>query len=69
MRAGKSDSIISLRTQEQEKFDLEHHVHDYSGLEDTLNRNNAITSEWQKRNAQRDKMKMIQIAAPENVSH
>jgi hypothetical protein len=64
MRAGKTDSIISLRTQEPQKEDTTAEpTTNLTWLETTLQRNNEMTSEWQKRNSMRDKMKMVELAA------
>lgn len=63
MRASKTDSIITIRTQEPKPNATTPDAVNLSGLETTLQKNNQLTSEWQKRNSLRDKMKMLEIAA------
>jgi len=63
IRAEKSDTLILNRTVDETKTDAFSFVSTQESLPNKLEQNNATLADWNKTNATRDKMKMIEISS------
>jgi len=70
IRAGKSDTIILNRTRSTESDTdiVTTPPIQSSGLENTVEKNNAMLHEWKKTNETKDRLRLLEIQAAEQAS-
>ena len=66
-RAGKQDDIIIVKTKKPILLEIPELQTDDAGLDKTLEKNNALSSQWSKTIEQRDKLRMLELADPGNT--